>query len=835
MRVLTSTYGVNTPRIEGEVFRWLRHCFEKEPDWQTVVLKEAVNQRAFDHLSADFQPDVVLLWNLTHISLSLAYQAQELGLPTCYYVSDKWLATWEMDHWYQLWRKRRNGYSLLLPFLSRLLKLALPPSSLDLARVMFSSRFLRDVTGQVGKPVTHASVIHWGLDDCLFPYKRAVSDRPKRLLYVGQVAPHKGVHTAIQALGLLKREHGYERLSLSIVGGVESSSGYGSHLRELAEIWGVSQNVTFVGRVPREDLPNLYHAHDILVFTSVWDEPFSIALLEAMSCGLAVVGTATGGTAEVIKPEVNALVFPKENAKACAQQILRLLGDPGLFESVRENGRGTIEQKFRIEQSVDSIEAVLAEAHASKRRDQEHFASGRGTLVARSDPSEALAHISKRVETVLLLADCARRGIRIALPRSWKLRLRNASYKAISSAALLILPLLYDRLFRFVGMRRKDLQIDLRQIKSVLVLQLADIGDVVLGSAFLRELRYLLPHAWIGLMVQPHTYNLVEKCPYVNDVIAFNWRAVKNWRAATLGHLLWWTQATSLARRHLWKHRIDLAISPRWNNDSCQAAALISMCVSGAPWRIGYVSGPVTGGSGAKMTVGRLLTHGSTRGFPRHEVERQLDILRWLGAKIVDTNLELWTSPDDGSVAQQLLNAHGIRDGDVVIGFAPGAAWPKRRWPADRFIELGRWLQEGHQVYILVIGSEAERELCLQIERGLHRARTVNLVGKTTLRQMAAVARRCWLFVVNDSGPMHVLGAAGVPVVGLFGPGEFERFKPRGGEHEVASLALPCSPCCENCMFDHPYCMEGITVDQVKRIISSRLERRVGVAEQVSR
>lgn len=79
MKVLTSTYGVDTPRIEGNVFRWLRACFEREPDWRTVVLKEVVNQRAFDHLFADFQPEVGFLWNLTHISVSLAYLAQELG------------------------------------------------------------------------------------------------------------------------------------------------------------------------------------------------------------------------------------------------------------------------------------------------------------------------------------------------------------------------------------------------------------------------------------------------------------------------------------------------------------------------------------------------------------------------------------------------------------------------------------------------------------------------------------------------------------------------------------------------------------------------------------
>lgn len=838
VKVLTSTYGIHAPRIEGDVFRWLRVCSGRKPNWLTDVLKEVVNQRAFDYLCADFQPDVVFLWNLRHISVSLASLAENLGFPTCYYVFDKWLATWEMDHWYQLWRKRKSS-SRLLPFLSRLYKLSPPPRSLDLTRAMFSSRFLKDVAGQVGKPVAHAPVIYWGVDDRLFPYNKAVCGKPKRLLYVGQIVPHKGVHTAIQALGLLKREHGCESLSLSIVGDIESSDGFVSHsyvsyLKELAETCGVRQNVTFVGRVPREDLPNLYHAHDILIFPSTWDEPLGITLLEAMSCGLAVVSTRTGGSAEIIEPEFNAVTFPKEDAGLCAQQILRLLNDPSLFESIRENGRRTVEQRFRIEQAVDAIEGVLDEAVAWKRRDQHRLGSGRRKPGIRGDPSEALAHMTRRVEIGRRLTDSARRWLGPAPAGFWTHKLRNASQIAFSSAALVFFPTLFEPLFWLAGMRRKGPQVDLRQIRSLLILQLADISDVVLASAFLRELRQLFPQAPIGLIVQPSIYNLVEKCPYVNEVVTFNWRGVKNWRVATRGHLRWWFKAASFAVRTLWRHRLDMAISPRWNNDSCQAASLILTYVSGAPWRIGYVNARANEKGNVKNAVDRLLTHGPIRGFPKHEVERQVNILHWLGAKHVDTHLEVWTSTDDECFARQVMEASGIRTGDAVVGFAPGASWPKGRWPVDRFIELGRWLQERYQACIIIFGSEQEWELGSQIERGLQRPRTVNLTGKTTLRQMAAAARHCWLFVANDSGPMHLVTAVGVPVVGLFGPGEYQRFKPWGGTHEAVSLGLPCSPCWGSCMFDHPYCMEGITVDQVQRIISNKLERLLHNAKSAS-
>ncbi len=81
-----------------------------------------------------------------------------------------------------------------------------------------------------------------------------------------------------------------------------------------------------------------------------------------MAAGLAVVGTATGGSNEILQDEVNALVFQKEDAQECAARIARLFTDERLFAEIRRNGRFTIEQKYRIEQMVDNIERSLKEA-----------------------------------------------------------------------------------------------------------------------------------------------------------------------------------------------------------------------------------------------------------------------------------------------------------------------------------------------------------------------------------------------------------------------------------------------------------------------------------------
>jgi ADP-heptose:LPS heptosyltransferase len=266
-----------------------------------------------------------------------------------------------------------------------------------------------------------------------------------------------------------------------------------------------------------------------------------------------------------------------------------------------------------------------------------------------------------------------------------------------------------------------------------------------------------------------------------------------------------------------------MAVSIRWNEDPCQAASLILMYVSGAAHRIAYrASSPKHMRYGWK-DLDRLISEGPVRGIPKHEVEQQLDILRFLGAAPSDTQLEAWTSPEDEEFAQSLMNKYDIGQSDRVIAFAPGAAWPFRRWPAQRFIELGQWLQDTYKVFILILAAKNEEDLALRIEKGLKEDKTVNLAGKTTLREMAAVLKRCRLFIGNDSGPLHIATAAGIPVAGFYGPGEYHRFKPWGKNHEAFRLGLSCSPCSQNCLFQEPRCIEGITLDGVKKILAQKM------------
>lgn len=397
VKVLTSTYGVERPTHDHEVYRWLTAEDPMSRVWDgwlnysykyrfQQLVKELTNQRAFRRLCQTFKPDLIYAWNLRFVSISIAFIAQQLNIPVAYFVSDEWLAEWKRDpgyywsfayrpeeSWREInWKKPqhllfRPTWELVRSF-TNATGLLTYEASLRLDHLQLASDYLKQALRCSENAEADSKVIHWGIDIRQFPYKQ-VCQPPRRLLYVGRVVPEKGVHTVIEALGLLAQQPGYESLRLTITGG-SSMTDYETRLRTRVQALGLGKNVEFTGPVSREKLPAIYQQHDLCIFPSVWNEPFSITLLEALSSGLAVVGTNTGGSAEILRHETNAMVFEKDDARACAQHLHRLLEQPQLFEEIRLNGRRTVEQHFRIEQMIETIEEALHEAVAKQTSHQ---------------------------------------------------------------------------------------------------------------------------------------------------------------------------------------------------------------------------------------------------------------------------------------------------------------------------------------------------------------------------------------------------------------------------------------------------------------------------------
>jgi heptosyltransferase-2 len=403
--------------------------------------------------------------------------------------------------------------------------------------------------------------------------------------------------------------------------------------------------------------------------------------------------------------------------------------------------------------------------------------------------------------------------------------------------------------FRLLGQRRKKGEIDPSQVRNVLVVRLDEIGDVLLTSPFLRELRRMLPRAWITLVVKPGTFNLVELCPYVNEVLTYDWEVVRPGTRFPLHakifafarRLRLHARAIALARKHLWRRRFDLAILPRWDVDVYHASYVVYF--SGAPWRLGYSSAVTAGKCELNAGLDRLFTHVLRDDQLKHQAEHNLDVLRYLGAKAQDTSLELWLADDDETFAERTFAEHEVPSGEAVIAFGISARHAFKTWPLANFVALGRRLQREGWSRILVLAGSDQAYLGEQLQQDLGGA-VINMAGRTTIRQAAALLKRCQLYIGNDSGPMHLAAAAGAAVVEIScyprsanpaHPNSPARFRPWSEDFVVLQPEEPVAPCMNACVWHEPHCILGVSVDSVYQAARDLLQPRQAVGSEKSR
>jgi glycosyltransferase involved in cell wall biosynthesis len=167
---------------------------------------------------------------------------------------------------------------------------------------------------------------------------RPVGDSP-RLLFAGRVHPTKGCDIAIETLAELARSG--VRATLSVAGSGEPSEL--ARLRLLAQQLEVSEQVQWLGFVPRQELGALYRASDVFLFPSRWNEPAGLTYLEAMSCGVPVIAMPTGGARELLAHEDNSLHV--SDARSMAHAATRRMRDPSLAQRLVEGAHRTLRER----------------------------------------------------------------------------------------------------------------------------------------------------------------------------------------------------------------------------------------------------------------------------------------------------------------------------------------------------------------------------------------------------------------------------------------------------------------------------------------------------------
>jgi glycogen synthase len=273
-----------------------------------------------DRHLADFGPDVVCWWRLGELSQSLVGRVAARGLPAVGVVCDTWMEDGPLrDPWCRV-----TGRA----------------PSLDGVRWLCCSRWLRARMG-----LREAEIMHPGVRATAFCERRSVPPWRWRLVYAGRLSPLKGVGDAIAALDRL------DAATLSVIGDGAPPRPHPSMTVEPA--------------IDRAALGARMRAADAVLFPVRWEEPWGLVPLEAMACGVPVVATGTGGSAEYLQEGMNALLVPPGDPDAIARAVRRLTDDPALRARLVDGGRRTA-AAASLGAANEAVEAALADAVAER-------------------------------------------------------------------------------------------------------------------------------------------------------------------------------------------------------------------------------------------------------------------------------------------------------------------------------------------------------------------------------------------------------------------------------------------------------------------------------------
>jgi ADP-heptose:LPS heptosyltransferase len=292
---------------------------------------------------------------------------------------------------------------------------------------------------------------------------------------------------------------------------------------------------------------------------------------------------------------------------------------------------------------------------------------------------------------------------------------------------------------------------------------------------------------------------LAKACPYFDEVYIFD----SLWLLP--GQSLWhrWKSAWKLIR-FLRSKKIDLLFDFRYQSrlDTIVAG------LSSAQKRVGYDLGWVS----CFLTLKVSQPDDSS-----HQVARNLHLLHEFGITAVDQSLELWINKKDHKTVENRIPSQTLLPNVPRVAVHVGAATPSKRWGAESFATLLYEIHAQTQAELYILGSEHDLPFIHEVLDGL-RCPVVNLVGKLSLLELAALAKECNLFIGCDSGTTHVAAAAGAPVICLFSAAnEVEVWKPVGSQVRVLTHHPECSPCRshECTRTDGYFCMDEIKVEDV--------------------
>lgn len=315
-------------------------------------------------------------------------------------------------------------------------------------------------------------------------------------------------------------------------------------------------------------------------------------------------------------------------------------------------------------------------------------------------------------------------------------------------------------------------------MNKILVIQTAFLGDVILATPVVSELKRLYPEATLDVLVKKGNESLLQGNPHLNTVYVFDKSAGK------------WKNILKLVKTFR-KEKYDLVI----NLHRFASSGIIAGFSKGKQ-KIGFKKNPFS------FLYTSSFPHAIGDGT--HEVERNLSLIASLGAK-KSVQPSLFPSSKDEEVIKKYAVAN-------YVCMAPASVWFTKQLPKNKWVELTQTIPTDSAIYLL--GAPGDQQLCDEIKHASEHENIVNLAGELSLLQSAALMKNALRNYVNDSGPLHLASSVNAPVTAFFcSTVPSFGFGPLSDDSEIKEvLDLTCRPCGlhghKSCPEDHFKCGE---------------------------
>ena len=346
------------------------------------------------------------------------------------------------------------------------------------------------------------------------------------------------------------------------------------------------------------------------------------------------------------------------------------------------------------------------------------------------------------------------------------------------------------------------------EYKNILLIKMSSLGDILHTLPFAAALRKRYPHARITWLVHPQFAGFVPDPPVIDEVLYFD--KVKFNKMGLGEKLKYFYEMRDLLHS---KH-FDLVIDMQGLFKSAVLAA-----ISGCSNRIGYCE--MREGSGF---VSKAISGAHSKD---HVIERYLDVARYLGAKVESLDDVEFPMPDlskETASVREKLQGLGW-DGNKYVVIVPGARWWTKEWPVEHYVALAKLLaKEG--INVVLAGGPDDAAKGKAIAEQCASGKVLDMTGKTSLRELAALINDCCFYISADTGPLHFAAALKKPLVAMYGPTKADRTGPYGSKNSTVLLSpAKCAGCLKK-KCDDWHCMHDITPELVYEIYVKKVEQK---------